>query len=316
VVVHDERMGRRLTWEQLPGQVRNRVETLSGGRVVAAYSQEGGFSRAFASRCEIDGAGPVFVKAVSAAQNERNPGILRAEIAAWDGLPAEVPGARLRASADDGEWVLGIFDWVDGSTPPPWRTGDLDAVRTGVQQISSFTRTPRSSLAEAVDRYADTFGGWRALAGDAGADLTPWEHNHLDDLVAIEDRWPDAIAGDALIHGDIRSDNTVLTSAGDAVFVDWTEACWGSPLFDYLAMIPSLTLEGQGQPWELVTDPWAAPGNSDAALTIVVACAGYFAHRRRQPTPRGLPTVRQFQAAQGDVCNAWIDHLLAIDPGS
>jgi hypothetical protein len=301
-----------LTWAQLPVRVRDRVETLVGGRVVGAQSQEGGFSPAFASRCEIDGADPVFVKAVSEAQNERNPGILRAEIAAWRGLPAGVPGARLRASADDGEWVVAVFDWVDGSTPPPWRTGDLDAVRDGLRRVGSFTRPLMSPLPEAVERHAATFGGWRALAEDTDAALTPWERARLDDLVAIEDRWPDVLAGNSLVHGDVRSDNTVLPATGTAVFVDWTEACWGSPLFDYLAMIPSLTLEGQGQPWELATaHPWAAPEHADAALTIVVACAGYFAHRRRQPAPRGLPTVRRFQGAQGDVCNAWIDHLLA-----
>jgi hypothetical protein len=37
--------------------------------------------------------------------------------------------------------------------------------------------------------------------------------------------------------------------------------------------------------------------------------AGYFAERGRLPDPPGLPTVRPFQRAQGDVTNAWLRRL-------
>jgi hypothetical protein len=44
-------------------------------------------------------------------------------------------------------------------------------------------------------------------------------------------------------------------------------------------------------------------------VPLVVAVAGYFAERGRLPDPPGLPTVREFQRAQGAVTNAWLRRL-------
>jgi hypothetical protein len=43
---------------------------------------------------------------------------------------------------------------------------------------------------------------------------------------------------------------------------------------------------------------------------VVVADAGYFLDRARLPDPPGLPTVRRFQRAQGDVCVRWLQARL------
>jgi hypothetical protein len=37
--------------------------------------------------------------------------------------------------------------------------------------------------------------------------------------------------------------------------------------------------------------------------------AGYFAERGRLPDPPGLPTLRPFQRAQGEVATAWMRRL-------
>jgi len=48
----------------------------------------------------------------------------------------------------------------------------------------------------------------------------------------------------------------------------------------------------------------------EALAAIVCALAGYFTERSLQPPPPGLPTVRRFQAAQGEVTRRWLATLL------
>jgi hypothetical protein len=45
------------------------------------------------------------------------------------------------------------------------------------------------------------------------------------------------------------------------------------------------------------------PAPIDTAIAIV---AGFFTHQVLQPAPPGLPTLRRFQAAQGEVARAWL----------
>jgi hypothetical protein len=40
------------------------------------------------------------------------------------------------------------------------------------------------------------------------------------------------------------------------------------------------------------------------------ALGGYFTYQSLQPAPAGLPTVRAFQAAQGEVTRRWLAQLL------
>jgi hypothetical protein len=137
--------------------------------------------------------------------------------------------------------------------------------------------------------------------------MDDWSRAHLDALAVIEARWEDATRGDGLIHGDVRSDNVLLT--GDhVVFVDWTSTCTGAPWFEVVAMLPSVELEGGGQP-DAVLRRIGLDLPRDRLVPLVVAIAGYFANMSRLPDPPGLPTVRAFQRAQGEVTNAWLRRL-------
>jgi hypothetical protein len=157
-------------------------------------------------------------------------------------------------------------------------------------------------------QYGTMFTGWRTLAAKArDAPMDGWSRAHLDELAVIEARWEDATRGDGLIHGDVRSDNVLLT--GDrVVFVDWTSTCTGAPWFEVVAMLPSVELEGGGEP-DAVLRRIGLDLPRDRLVPLVVAIAGYFANMSRLPDPPGLPTVRAFQRAQGEVTNAWLRRL-------
>ncbi len=66
--------GRRASWEELPAELRQWVETRCGDTVIAASSEPGGFSPGVASRLELANGGSMFFKAVSALANPDSPG--------------------------------------------------------------------------------------------------------------------------------------------------------------------------------------------------------------------------------------------------
>ena len=141
---------------------------------------------------------------------------------------------------------------------------------------------------------------------DPPRDLDPWVRAHLVDLVALESGWRDAVRGSALVHLDVRSDNVLLTPTGP-VFVDWPHACIGAPGLDLLVMLPSVALEGGGEPEEVLAGmARRVPLPAGAIDAIVAGLAGYFVHQSGMPDPPGLPTLRAFQRAQAGVALRWI----------
>jgi hypothetical protein len=100
----------------------------------------------------------------------------------------------------------------------------------------------------------------------------------------------------------------VLLTDDRVVFVDWTATCTGARWFEVVAMLPSIELEGGGEP-EAVLVRLGIEIPHDQLMPLVVAIAGYFAERGGLPDPPGLPTLRAFQRAQGAVTNGWLRRL-------
>ena len=142
----------------------------------------------------------------------------------------------------------------------------------------------------------------RTLALTPGDDrIDPWARIRLADLAAVEATWAAHASGTTLLHADIRADNLLLTQHG-VVVVDWPHACLGAAFVDMVLLAPSVAMQGGPQPTELLARSRAARSASRADLTaIVCALAGYFTERALRPPPPGMPTVRAFQAAQGEV---------------
>ncbi len=151
--------------------------------------------------------------------------------------------------------------------------------------------------------------GWRRIAesGALPSTLDAWSRNHLDELVALESGWPASVEGDALVHLDVRADNIVVEPDGTFVFVDWAWPCRGARGIDVLAMLPSVTLEGGGDPEDILARTGTSiPIASGAVDSFVAALAGTFTWGASLPDPPGLPTVRAFQRAQGEVALRWL----------
>lgn len=155
-----------------------------------------------------------------------------------------------------------------------------DGRRAFVKAVSSAQNehSPRMHRQEAVvtaaDLLAEDFAGWHRIRADPPADLDPWVARHLDELCELAERGLAALAGDTLVHLDIRADNLLLSPDGTVT---------------------------------VIADALLA---AEVDLAAVLAGLGaFFADAARQPAPAGLPTLRAFQQAQADTVLSWLRAL-------
>jgi aminoglycoside phosphotransferase (APT) family kinase protein len=205
---------------------------------------------------------------------------------------------------EDGELPLLVLeDLSDATWPPPWSAAAVEAVLRTLDEVAATD--PPTGLGRLAD---DPPWSWRDVARDSAPFLglglcsDAWLDEALPALLQASD--PSRLEGDALLHGDARSDNLCLRD-GRAVLVDWNWACVGNPAFDVAFWLPSLRLERGPEPDEVVrVCPAAAP------LAPIVA--GFFAATAGLPPPAGAPGVRSFQLAQLEVALPWAVRVLGL----
>jgi aminoglycoside phosphotransferase (APT) family kinase protein len=304
--------GARTPWEDLPHIVRAAVAEVLGGPVVAAVSQDGGFSPGVAARVRTVEGQRAFVKAVSAESNPDSPDMHRREARNAAALPLAVRAPRLLGTYDDGTWVALVFEDVEGRQPHvPWRERELRVV---LDEVSALGRALTPSPVDAPpvgEAEAEAFQGWHRMieAGDTGGEgrgLDPWIARNLHRLAEVSDPWVEFASGDTLAHGDLRADNMLLTEEG-VVFVDWPHAVRAAPWFDLLLLLPCVRAQGGPEPDEVFTGhPLGRDADPEGVTATLAALAGYFVRQSRQPAPPGLPTLRAFQRAQGATALDWL----------
>ena len=315
--------GQRLDWRDLPRHVRTRIAELAGAQVTAEISATSGFSPGFAAVLELaDGSG-VFVKAVSGEQNPVSPDLARAEIRVSHALPSQVPAPQLLWSSDDGDWVILGFDVVHGRSPElPWKPEDLRAVADAVGALADAEPLPGHSLPRTDDQLAEDFTGWRKLHAlddetkreyaDLAGDIGRWALANVEQLVRWEQESLRVCAGDSLVHGDLRADNVMIDPdhQHQVWIIDWPHASVGAPWLDLAFMLPSVALQGGGDPATNFRNHPVSDGVHDDDLRAGLAgLSGYFAWSSRQPAPLGIPNLRRFQAAQGVATVRWLREL-------
>lgn len=306
--------GVRIGWDDLPDHVRTHVEDILGSVVVEARSQRGGFSPGTADRVRTANGQRAFIKAVSSAQNERSPEMHRQEARATAALPGDAPAPNLLGCHDDGEWVALALEDVEGRQPvTPWQRAELDSVLATLRDLARrLTPTPVPELPAAAETLAHDFASWQRIVADPPAGLDPWAAAHLDELCAAADRGLAALAGDTLVHLDVRADNLLLGADGAVTVVDWPWACRGPAWLDTLLLTVNVRLYGGHDTDALLTANPVTAGADPHDLTAVLAgLAGFFVDAARQPAPAGLPTVRAFQRAQADAVVPWVRERLA-----
>ena len=279
--------------------------------MVEAVTQPGGFSPGLAARLLLDGGRRVFLKAVHEAANPDTPNIHRREARIVAALPPSAPVPRLLWSYDEGGWVALCFEDVDGRHPhEPWTAYDLALVVDALRQMAAdLTPAPIDPGDTAADGFRRTINGWQVARQRGETRLDAWALRHLDRLAELEAAAPEASAGDTLLHFDARADNILI--AGERVYVvDWPWARLGAPWVDWVAMAPSVAMQGGPDPESFLRRFDVQHVSPHATDAVLCAIAGYFVVHALDPPPPGLPTVREFQAAQGRVAIAWLRERL------
>jgi aminoglycoside phosphotransferase (APT) family kinase protein len=309
--------GARVQWAELPAPVRAAIERVCGSPVVSARTQPGGFSPGVAARVVCAEGTRRFIKAVSAEANPDSPGMHRQEarvLATLDPLitAGHLPVPRLLGSVEAGPWVALVMADVEGRHPAlPWRDDDIGLVLAALDRLAEALTPAPARVPSIADKYRTEFTGWRILSrAPNGSRLDPWSRRHIEELADLETTWEGHASGDTLLHTDVRADNLLITDSG-VVVVDWPHACRGAAFVEPVFMAPSVAMQGGPGPSELLARSRAGRTASRAALAATVcAVAGYFTESALRPPPPGLPTVRAFQAAQGDVARRWLADLI------
>jgi aminoglycoside phosphotransferase (APT) family kinase protein len=309
--------GVRVNWESVPAPVRAGIEAICGSPVLRALSQPGGFSPGVAARLACADGSRWFVKAVSADANQHAPTMHRREAEVLRGLDpliaaGDLPVPRLHGVFEADPWIALVLNDVEGRQPAvPWDRGELTRVLAALDQLSGELTPSPVAAASLAEQFSEDFTGWRTLAEAGDPDrLDAWSRARLTELAEIERSWPGYLAGDTLLHADLRGDN-VLLAGGRVLFVDWPHACVGAAVADVVFLAPSVTMQGGPQPDEILA--MTRPGRAASRETVraaVCAVAGYLTEGSLRPPPPGLPTVRAFQAAQGEIARRWLADLL------
>ena len=274
------------------------------GAAVVRYApvESGGYGTNTAHwRAELADGRDLFVKV---ALDETSAAWLRDELRVYSSVDAEFL-AEFRGWYDHpGTTLLALEDLSAAYWPPPWRAGDVDAVLGTLDAVHATS--PPAGLPR-LDAMRDRLDGWPVVAADpepllaTGLCSREWLVSALPELARASASC--ALAGEALLHLDVRSDNLCLRD-GRAVLVDWNLACVGNPLVDVVAWLASLRLEGGPDPWDVVSD-----SHGLAALV-----SGFFCCRAGLPPPPTAPRVRDFQRRQGEVALAWAARELGLPP--
>ena len=229
------RTARRLEWPHLPPTVRAAIEERCGAAVRSATTQNGGFTPGFASVLECEDDSRHFVKAASAVAQRMFAEAYREEARKLEALPTAAPAARLLWSSRRRRLVRA-----------------LDRVRRGAAAAPALA----AAGAPALPGHAGRRGAGPDPAARRAGDCHPRRRSSpsgrrtgttcappaLTSRTSRKRRpWPGAfvevMAGETLVHTDVRDDNILLTADGRALLCDWNWPMVGAAWLDSLFLL-------------------------------------------------------------------------------
>jgi len=306
--------GVRISWADVPRHVQLEIARIVGSPIVTTESQVGGFSPGAAERLVGADGRRAFVKAANTSLNEFTPGIYRREIAVTAALPSAAPATTLLGSFDDGDWVALVLADVEGRHPvTPWEAAEVAAVLETLQRLADeLTPVPVGLVVPRTeDELRSDFAGFDNLEAEPWDELPSLAVDHLDELRALAIAGIDACHGESLVHLDVRADNMLVRPDGSVVLVDWPWACRGAAWIDSIALLVNVGLYGGHDVEALMSaSPVLRAADPELVTAFLAGLAAYFLDAARQPAPPGLPTVREFQLAQGEVVLGWLARRL------
>jgi aminoglycoside phosphotransferase len=302
--------GSRLAWQGLPAGVRQRIERRLDFRVRDAQDMPGGFTPGVAAIVRSTTGSSVFVKAISADVTPGGPEIYRREAAVSAALPAKVAAPRLLWWFDERGWVVLAFQVIPGHVPELRDKAQLETVLAACARMAELLDPAPVAVPSIEQAWGNDFDAWQRMHQRGHPEgletYGQWLPDAVQRLARMEAGWREAAHGTALLHGDLRADNMILTPTGEVFVVDWPEACIGSSWVDLVTALPSFAMADVDAESIARSHPLTAEVAAGELNAVLAAIAGYFVSKSLLPSPPGLPTVRAFQRAQGRQALEWL----------
>lgn len=293
-------VGVRLSYTEIPGEVRSWVDATLGSPVIGIEEQVGGMSPGCATRVVTEDGRRAFVKAVGPELNPVTPDMFRNEITVLDHLHDHPLWAGLLDSYDEpGEWVALVLEDVPGRHADTASPEDVERVveATGMlcDELAGLgTGLGIPTCRDSLLRFGEA---WDEVPGLPSDVLPSWVGEGLGALRSAYDGLMEHADGDHVVHGDLRNDNILMRTgdgAGSVVFVDWGVARTGPAWYDPLL----LCLEWVEDPVfdELVGTFPSLRRLGDQNVTAFLATLGtWLAYRTTVAVDVGLPTLNEFR---------------------
>nr|WP_240044421.1 phosphotransferase [Nocardioides albidus] len=300
-VIPHGRTARRLAWVHLPPLVRRAVEERLGSPVVETMSQDAGFTPGFASVLVCADGSRAFVKAASTKAQRVVAEAYREEARKLAVLPVDAPAPRLLWTEDVADWFLLATEYVEARAPHrPWTEDDLAASSAmTVALAAALTPAPAPALGRAVDEFATWPALWERVA-----------HPRAAELRALAEQYAEVVAGDTVVHTDVRDDNILLRPDGTALLCDWNWPTVGAAWLDSLLLLIGPRGDGLDVDAHLAAHPLLATVPAHHIDVFLALVLGYVAASADQPVPATSPHLRAAQAWQRDVIDDWLAERL------
>ena len=231
--------------------------------------------------------------------------------------------------SDDGEdgWTLMVSEFLDKKSPlPPWTDEKIKAVFSTIKTYQSFSFDDLHPITthniwgpllrgdilnwHKILHRNELFEGFLSLFADQDK-AKAWLSQLTPHLLADEQKQT-TLKADGLMHGDLRSDNIILTSDGVKI-IDWPDGIFGIKALDVISFVHGVSAEWLKSPHDLylLYDP--AP-NLDTVKIINSMLSGLYARQAWRPVPSVMPRLRWMQKMQLYPALFWLSQLHKLDP--
>ena len=298
---------RRLQWHFLPPALRSGIEKRLGSTVVAAVSQDSGFTPGMASVLTCADGSKHFVKAASLKAQRPFALAYREEARKLQALPEGTPAARLQWLIDD-DWVVLGIEYAAATLPHrPWRSDELDRCLDALERAADVLTPapPGLGLRRFADDFADLPDCWTQIRADH---LDP---AHRAEAAGLASGFAAVTGGDTVVHTDLRADNTLITADGEVLFCDWNWLATGAPWIDTVIYLIEAAGDGLDVDQIIATRRLTKEVPADHIDTLIALIAGYYLKSADDPVPPTSPHLRDFQAWNADAAWGWLSRRRA-----
>jgi aminoglycoside phosphotransferase (APT) family kinase protein len=299
----------RTTWADAPAPVRKAVAEALGAAVVEHTDLRGGMSPGPAVGLRLADGRQVFVKAVSAEVRAHNHRMIAQESAILDVLPPSVPAPRRLATVEHGPWIAMATTWAAGGTAELWTDASIAFVAEACRTASGH---PAPDSLPPVAAHIFDFDGWARLRRLGPGD--DWEAAHAGPAAELVDGWQTWTAGAALVHRDIRLDNTTVDAGQEAaVLLDWAYAAAGAPWIDLAQLAADVVATGHVLGGHAATDRAYRLLRTlpSEAARFVVGLAGMWSIRAATVPDTFNPHISAWRRARSAALRPLVTRLIA-----